>query len=166
MYVRIEGADSTLRALRQMEPQTAKEVGREITSVGRMIAGRASAPGIALRNWRTSAASRSYRGSRQGSGGWPAYEIGGVSVKRRGMDVTLGHFGAAGAIYESAGIRTQGRDARGRAFISYLPPLPRMSSKRSGRYLRRALAAVYPQAIRDIEKAANKAADAVNRLMG
>lgn len=166
MFVRIEGADSTLRALRQMEPQTAKDVGREITKVGRMISGRASAPGIALTNWRTTDAARAYRGSRQNSGGWPAYSVGGVSVRRRGMSVTLAHFGAAGAIYESAGIKTQGRDSRGRAFISHLPPLPRMSSKRSGRYLRRALATTYPQVLRDIETAANKAADAVNRLMG
>jgi hypothetical protein len=81
------------------------------------------------------------------------------------MEVIVGHNTAGGAIYESAGSKTSGRDSRGRAFISYLPPLTSMAGGRQGRYLRRSLASNYAQAIEGIEKAANKAADAVNRLM-
>lgn len=166
MLIQVTGADKALKALRQMEPLTAREVGREVSAVGRMIAGRASAPAIAMDNWRTFAASQAYRGSRSGSGGWPAYDIGKPRSSRRGMEVRVSHNSAAGAIYESAGTKNPyGVDPRGKGFINQLPPLPTMSSKRSGRYVRRALAASYPKVIEDLTAAANKAADAVNRLM-
>lgn len=166
MLVQVTGAGQALKALRRMEPETAKEVGREVSKVGRMIAGRANAPAIAMDNWRTFAATRPYRGSRSGSGGWPAYDIGKPTSRRRGMEVFVSHTSAAGAIFESAGIKNPyGVDPRGKGFIEQLPALPSMSSKRSGRYVRRALASVYPQVLEDLEAAANKAADAVNRLM-
>jgi hypothetical protein len=41
-----------------------------------------------------------------------------------------------------------------------------MAGGKQGRYLRRSLANNYGKAVEGIEKAANKAADAVNRLMG
>lgn len=166
MLVKVTGADQALKALRKMEPLTAREIGREVSAIGRMIVGRASAPAIAMNNWRTVSAAQPYQGSRSGSGGWPAYDIGKPRSRRRGMEVFVSHTSAAGAIYESAGIKNPyGVDPRGRGFINQLPALPNMSSKRSGRYLRRALAASYPKAIEDLDTAANKAADAVNRLM-
>ena len=166
MLIRVEGMNNTLRALRQMEPLTAREVGREVIASGRVIAAGASAPGVALRNWRTYSAASPRSGSRQASGGWPAYDIGKPSVRRRGMNAIVGHTSAAGAIYESAGRVTSGRDARGRSFIANLPPLTTMAGGKQGRYLRRSLANNYGKAVEGIEKAANKAADAVNRLMG
>jgi hypothetical protein len=166
MLIKLEGADAALKALRQMEPLTAREVGKEITGVGKMIVARTNAPGIAMTNWRTTAAAQPYRGSRQGSGGWPAYDIGKARSARRGMNVTVSHSSAAGAIYEYAGVRNiNGVSPAGAGFISQLPPLSRLSKGPAGRYLRRGLASVYPQALDRIEMAANKAADAVNRLM-
>lgn len=166
MLIKIEGAEKALQALRKMEPLTAREVGREVSGIGRMIASASTAPDVAMRNWRSTAAASPYRGSRQGSGGWPAYSIPRPRSRRRGMSVTVEHGTAASVIYEYAGVRNPyGRDGRGREFIDQLPPLTRMSAGPPGRYLRRGLALTYRQALDRMEKAANKAADAVNRLM-
>lgn len=166
MLIKIEGAAQALRALRALEPQTAKEVGREVAKIGRDIAARTTAPDVAMRNWRTTAAARPYRGSRQSSGGWPAYDIAKPKSARRGMEVRVTHLSAASAIYEYAGSKNgNGVDPRGAGFIQQLPPLVRMTSGPPGRYLRRSLAVSYADALRGIEQAADKAVDAVNRLM-
>lgn len=166
MFIRVTGADQALRALRQMEPLTAREVGREVTSVGRMIAAATTAPDTAMRGWRTTAAGRVYKGSRQSSGGWPAYSMPRPSVARRGMNVTVGYNSVAAAIYEYAGTdNPRGLDGRGAQFISNLPALTRLSAGPNGRFLRRGLALTYRRALQQIEDATNKAVDAVNRLM-
>jgi hypothetical protein len=166
MLIKVTGADKALQALRKMEPLTAREVGREVTGIGQMIVGATTAPDSVMRNWRSTAAGRAYKGSRQGSGGWPAYQIPKARSRRRGMSVTVDHHSAASVIYEYAGVRNPyGRDGRGRSFIQQLPPLTRMSSGPPGRYLRRGLAMTYRRAIDKMEEATNKAVDAVNRLM-
>lgn len=168
MLIKIDGADQALKALRQMEPETAKLVGREVTKAGRIIARRATVPPVAMRNWRDVEAVRPYRGSRRASGGWPAYNVSKPSSRRArsAMTVTVSHTSAAGAIFEYAGIKNaQGVDPRGKGFIEQLPPLTTLSSGPPGRYIRRALALEYPNAMKQIEKAANDAAEAVNRLM-
>lgn len=167
MFIKIEGAEQALKALRRMEPETAKQVGREVSKVGRMIVARTTAPDIAMRNWRTTDAVQPYAtGSRRASGGWPAYDIPKARSRRRGMNVTVSHDSAASAIYEYAGTRNRnGVRPAGAGFISQLPPLTHMSAGPAGRYLRRGLAASYAEALKGIEKAANDAADAVNRLM-
>ena len=166
MFIRVTGAEQALRALRQMEPLTAREVGREVSGIGRMIAAATTAPDIAMRGWGTTAGSSVYRGSRAGSGGWPAYSMPRPSVQRRGMAVTVGYNGVAAAIYEYAGrANPRGLDARGRQFISNLPPLTQLSAGPNGRFLRRGLAITYRRAIQQMEDATNKAVNAVNRLM-
>ncbi|MEX1026916.1 MAG: hypothetical protein WD049_02755 [Candidatus Paceibacterota bacterium] len=163
--ISVTGVNQTLKALRQLEPKTAKEVGQEVSKVGRTMARGANAPGIAMTGWRTSNAVKPYAGSRTVSGGWPAWPPTDATSRRRGMEVIVSHSSAAGMIYEAAGsVNPNGRSKRGAGFISQLPPLTK-GGKRPGRYLRRSVVQNYRQAYLDIEAAANKAADAVNRLM-
>ena len=156
MFVEIRGADTALKALRQMEPLTARAVGREVSAVGRMIVAASTAPDVAMRNWSSSG----------GAGKFPAYRITKPTSRRSGMNVRVTHTSAAGAIYEYAGAtHPNGIRPAGRGFINQLPPLTRPSSGPSGRYLRRALVMTYPRAMQQIEKAVQHAVDSVNRLM-
>lgn len=156
MFVKITGADTAMKALRQMEPLTARAVGREVSAVGRMIVAASTAPDVAMRNW----------SSKAGAGKFPAYNITKPTSRRSGMNVRVTHTSAAGAIYEYAGkTHPNGIKPAGRGFINQLPPLARPSSGPPGRYLRRALVMTYPRAMEQIEKAVQQAVDAVNRLM-
>lgn len=166
--VRVEGADKALRALRTMEPETAKQVAKEIKDAGQDIAAyiRDNAPGPPMTGWRSTAATR---GRTRGGAGWPAWAPIGAKVARRGTSVVVSSTGASAAIYESAGsVNPGGRtQPMGGQFISNLSRHGALvqSGKKKGRLARAAVKQMYPQTLRDIQKACNKAVDAVNRRM-
>ena len=180
MYLRVEGADDALKALRTIEPTIAKEVGREISSVGRMVAAHinSNAPTSApMSGWRSSPAANPQRQSRGGKG-WDSQVTWSpirATSSRRGMSVTIKTVSgnAAAIIYESAGIKG-GRKSRGiggsgdgAQFIANLErhsPLVQ-SGKYQGRLGRAAIKANYREAIRQIEQACAKAVFEVNRRM-
>jgi hypothetical protein len=184
MSVRIDGADQALRALRTMEPETAKQVAKEISSVGRMLAAyiNADAPSAPpMRGWRTKPTMNPHhkKPSRGGSG-WDS-DVAWSPIRarsaRRGTSVVIStqssNFSAI--IYESAGVKG-GRKSRGAPgsgdgdqFIANLqrPPYGPLvqSGKYQGRLARRAIKQNYGQVLRDIEQACERAVIEVNRRM-
>jgi len=166
--VKIEGAGKALRALRTMEPETAKQVGKEIKDAGQGIAAyiRGNAPGPPMTGWRTSGATS---GRTRGGAGWPAWAPIGARLSRRGTSVIVSSTGASAAIYESAGsVNPDGAtDPMGGQFIRNLSRHGRLvqSGKKKGRLARAAVKQLYPQTLKDIQKACDKAVDAVNRRM-
>lgn len=169
MLIRVEGADKALRALRQMEPLTAKEVGREVSGIGKRIAAvaRANASGgPPASGWVQTSGKR---GSRGGAG-WPAWEPLSFKSARRGMTVRVTGTSPSGVIesmYETMGRETKVKTPQGRQLIANMNntfgPVVR-AGKKAGR-MRRIAAENYAQAEKDLESAVNKAVDAVNRLM-
>lgn len=168
--VRVEGADQALKALRTMEPETAKQVAKEIKSAGSSIAAyiRGNAPsGPPMRGWRTEFAQRP-RGTQRG---WPAWAPIGASVSRRGTSVVVASTGASAAIYESAGAVNPGGRTNphppGGLFVNILQGHGQIvqSGKKRGRLARKAVKETYPQTLADIQKACNRAVEAVNRRM-
>jgi hypothetical protein len=168
LSVRIEGAEQALRALRTMEPETAKEVGREIKKAGDSIAAyiRGNSPSQPpMRGWRTELAQR----PRSGARGWPAWAPIGASVRRRGTSVVVSSTGASAAIYESAGaVNPGGRtQPQGELFVNILQGHSRIvqSGAKKGRLARKAVKENYGQVMRDVEQACERAVEAVNRRM-
>ena len=171
--VRVEGADQAVRALRTMEPETAKQVGKEIAAVGRDLAAyikNASPTSPPMRGWRTSPPAspgkpRSRGGGRGGSG-WPAWAPASATSSRRGTTVRVTMTGTAAAIYESAGKEGKIRSTSGQQFIDNLPALSVSGSRpRRGRIAGRAIVTQYPEAVRRIQAACDRAVDAVNRRL-
>ena len=163
-----------------MEPETAKQIGRELSDVGRMLSGyiNAHAPSAPpMRGWRTTPVSSPQRQSRGGKG-WDA-DVTWSPIRarssRRGTTVTVSTVSAnvAAIIYESAGVQG-GRKARGKPgsgdgglFIQNLEddnPLVQ-SGRYQGRLGRAAIKANYGQVLRDIEAACERAVYEVNRRM-
>ncbi len=183
MYLRVEGADDALKALRTLEPTVAKEVGREVSSVGRMVASyiNANAPtSPPMSGWRTTPTVRPQAKPGRGRGGkgwnsdvtWSPIR---ASASRRGMSVTIRTVSAnaAAIIYESAGVkggrtfRGPGGSGDGAQFIANLErhaPLVQ-SGKYQGRLGRAAIKANYREALKQIERACEKAVFEVNRRM-
>ena len=168
MSVKVEGADQALKALRTMEPETAKQVAKEIKDAGQGIAAyiRGNAPGPPMTGWRTQDA---VQGRTRGGAGWPAWSSIGASVSRRGTSVVIASTGASAAIYESAGAVNPGGRTQpmGAQFINNLSLHGRLvqSGKKKGRLARAAVKQLYPQTLRDIQRACDRAVDAVNRRM-
>lgn len=168
MSVKVTGADQALKALRTMEPETAKQVGREIKKAGDAMAAhiRGGGPdGPPMKRWREQLAA-----SPRGSGrGWPAWAPIGARVSRRGTNVIVSSTGAAAAIYESAGSINPGgaTNPMGGQFINNLSRHGRLvqSGKKKGRLARVAVKELYPQTLRDVQTACNRAVEAVNRRM-
>jgi hypothetical protein len=166
--IKVVGADQALKALRTMEPETAKQVGKEIKSSGNSIAAyiRSNAPSDApMSGWRDQLAARP-RGTARG---WPAWAPIGASVRRRGTSVIVASTGASAAIFETAGAVNPGgvTDPMGAQFIRNVSRHGRLvqSGKKKGRLARAAVKNVYPQALRDIRTACDRAVEAVNRRM-
>lgn len=180
MSVRVAGADQALRALRTMEPETAKQVAKEISSVGRMLASyiNANAPTDSpMSGWREIPSARPQAQSRGGKGWNDMVTWSPIKARsaRRGTSVTVSteSANAAAIIFESAGIKG-GRKARGIGgsgdggqFIANLQrqaPLVQ-SGKYQGRLGRAAIKANYGQVLKDIEQACERAVFEVNRRM-
>jgi hypothetical protein len=181
--VRIEGADQAIKALRTIEPETAKQVGKEISSVGKQIAAyiNANAPSDPpMSGWRTTptANPQGKQGRGRGGKGWNSdvtWSPIRASSSRRGMSVTIKtqSSNAAAIIYESAGVkggrtfRGPGGSGDGAQFIANLQrhaPLVQ-SGKYQGRLGRAAIKANYGEALRKVEAACDKAVFEVNRRM-
>lgn len=168
MRIEIEGADAALRALRVMEPETAKVVGREISDIGKDLAAaiRTGAPSSApMTGWKATSGSRGARGG----AGWPAWSQIQATSRRRGTTAiveTRSDPNMIAVLYESAGIKG-GRSDNGRRFISNLERSGTLvkSGKHSGRLARRQIQTDYPRIMADLRRAVDKAVRRVNGLM-
>ena len=166
--VRIDGADNALKVLRTTEPIFAKEIARDISKAGRLVAEHAKqkAPtGPTMSGWRESAATR---GRTRGGAGWPAWEAPGVKVSRRGTSVVIASTGAVAAIYESAGKNgLGGLSYQGGQFINNNSRYGRLvkSGQRTGRLMIPSIAATYPQVIEQLRDACDRAVAEVNRRL-
>lgn len=178
--LKIEGANEALKALRVLEPTVAREVGREISGAGRLIATyiNAKAPSSPpMTGWRTTPVTTPWPQSRGGAG-WNAdvtWSPIKATSRRRGTTVVIStaSSNAAAIIYESAGVKG-GRKFRGKPgsgdgaqFIANLEadaPLVQ-SGKYQGRLGRAAIKANYGKVLRDIEAACQRAVFEVNRRM-
>jgi hypothetical protein len=166
--VRVEGADAALRTLRTMEPIFAKEIAKDITKAGKLVAehAKAKAPtGPTMSGWREGGATR---GRTRGGAGWPAWQSPGVKVSRRGASVVIASTGAVAAIYESAGKNgLGGLSPTGGQFINNNSRHGRLvqSGARTGRLMIPSIAATYPQVISELRKACDRAVNEVNRRL-
>ena len=170
--VRVEGADQAVRALRTMEPEVAKQVGREISSVGKDLAGyiRSNAPSDPpMSGWREVPA---LRGRTRGGAGWPAWAPINATSARRGTSVRVTMTGAVAAIYESAGKVNPGGVSTHPDGAQFIRNLSRHGAlvtsgkrPRRGRLAGRAIVEQYPEALRKVQAACDRAVDAVNRRL-
>lgn len=177
MFVKVEGAAGTLKALAQFEPDMAKAIGKELNKIGRDVrdTARALVPDQPpMHGWRTVPA---VRGRTRGGAGWPAWNPGNyaktIRSKRREFVLTVESSSEpALMIYELAGTKGgRGRGSKGgRAaaqFLANLPAVPVSSGgKRSGRVMVRAVVVRYKDARQELEKAVNKTADALGKVLG
>jgi hypothetical protein len=155
-----------------MEPETAKQVGREISKVGKDIAAyiKSNAPSEPpMSGWRTVPAAQ---GRTRGGAGWPAWSGISAGSARRGASVTVTMTGATAAIYESAGkVNPNGVSTHpdGGQFIRNLSRYGQLVTSgrrpRKGRLAGKAVVEKYPEALRQVEAACNKAVEEVNRRM-
>jgi hypothetical protein len=168
--VRIVGADQALKALRTLEPLVAREVGRDVSNIGRELAAsaRSLAPdGPPVSGWvGTSGA----RGSRGGAG-WPEWGPIQASYQRRGMSVrvtTSSSPPAIASLAESLGRGQRWRTEAGLRLVTYARlrwgPIVQ-SGKKEGRVARAAVASNYPQIMENLRKACDRAVEEVNRRM-
>lgn len=166
--VEIEGADDALRALRVMEPETAKQVGKAVSEIGKNLAGdiRGAAPaGPPMSGWKATSGIRGARGGQ----GWPSWAAISAKSRRRGMRVivdTTSFPSMISAVYESAGIKG-GRSESGRRMIANFEDESTLvkSGKYSGRLGRKVVSQQYPQIIESIREATQKAVAKVNRML-
>ena len=166
MLIRLDGADGTLKALRKMEPETAREVGRDISKIGKNLAAafRLAAPELPpVSGW---VATSGARGSRGGAG-WPGWVQPQASYMRRDMSVRVllsSNPPAIAAMAESLGSGGNWKTRQGLNLVA-------MTNNRFGRTVKsgkkegKAISEQYPQINQDLEDAVNRAVDAVNRLM-
>lgn len=170
MSVRLVGGDQAIKALRTIEPAIAKEVGRELSDIGRDLM--AEAQSLApqkppVSGWVATSGSR---GSRGGAG-WPAWAPIQSSFKRRGTTVrviTTSSPPASASFAESLGRGKKAKTTAGRKLVEMAndrwSPIVK-SGKKEGRVARGAIANKYPEVMENLKKACDKAVDAVNRRM-
>lgn len=168
--LRVEGAEVALRALRVIEPTVAREVGREVSSIGVGLA--AAVRNIAPESPPVSGwvATSGAKGSRGGAG-WPAWAPIQASSRRRGMSVivtTTSPDAAIASFAESLGRGEKWKTTAGLNLVKYARlrwgPLVQ-AGKKEGRVARAAIAQNYPQVMADLRKAVEKAISEVNRRM-
>lgn len=170
MNIKVTGADEAVRVLQTMEPLFAKEIKKEISSAGRLVADYAKGitpSGPTMRGWRETPA---VRGRTRGGAGWPAWQNPGVTVSRRGASVIIASTGAVAAIYESAGKNgLGGLSPTGGQFIrnnSTDPGRPLVQAgKRKGRLMVPAIKQTYPEVIKRIQQACDRAVAEANRRL-
>lgn len=168
--VRVVGADQALRALRSLEPTVARQVGRDISNVGRDIMAEAQslAPDSPpVSGW---VATSGARGSRGGAG-WPAWAPVQTSFRRRGTTITVQTNSSPPAIASFAESLGRGQKAKtdaGRRLVAMArerwSPIVK-SGKKEGRVARAAIANKYPEVMANLKAACDKAVDEVNRRM-
>ena len=170
MTIAVKGADEAVRVLQTMEPIFAKEIKKEITSAGRLVADYAKGitpGGPTMRGWREIPAAR---GRTRGGAGWPAWQNPGVRVSRRGASVVIASTGAVAAIYESAGKNgLSGLSPTGGQFIRNNSTDPGralvQAGERKGRLMIPAIKNTYPEVIKRIQEACDRAVEEANRRL-
>ena len=168
MTIKVKGADEAVRVLQTMEPIFAKEIKKEITSAGRLVADYAKqiAPSEpTMRGWREVPAAR---GRTRGGAGWPGWENPGVRVSRRGASVVIASTGAVSAIYESAGKNGLGGiSPTGGQFIRNNSRYGRLvkAGERTGRLMIPAIKHTYPEVMKRIQEACDRAVEEANRRL-
>lgn len=169
MTVKVVGADQALRALRTIEPSVAREVGRDLTKIGRMYQDaveKATPSGAGSSNWRATSGAR---GSRGGAG-WPAWSDLSFRTSRRGMTVFVTGTSASPAIasmYETMGRNTRVRTKSGAQLIKLMNEkfgAVAKSGSKVGRF-RRIAGEHYAEAVKQIDEACARAVAEVNRRM-
>ena len=168
--LRIEGGDAALKALRVMEPTVARQVGKDVTKIGLALAAavRSIAPTEPpVSGWREASGAS---GSRGGAG-WPAWSQVQASYTRRGMTArvrTSSNPTAIASFAESLGRGTEWKTRAGLNLVAYArmrwSPIVK-SGRKEGRVARAAIAQEYPEAMRDLQRACDRAVAEVNRRM-
>ena len=168
--VRVIGADQALRALRVIEPTVARQVGREVSSIGAGLtaAVRSIAPSSPpVSGWKPTSGAR---GSRGGAG-WPAWSQIQASSRRRGMSVivtTTSPDASIASFAESLGRGEKWKTSAGLNLVKYArlrwSPIVK-AGKKEGRVARAAIAENYPEIMRDMQTAVDRAVAEVNRRM-
>ena len=185
--ITVAGLAGTLKALNKLDPQVAKEIGKELNLAGRVIRDEAKTlvpqtPSPRMRNWRTTQP-RNRQGRRRADGtidsskassfpNWnPMSSKKSIRSSRREFVLTIqSKNDAALEVYELAGTKGGKRGSgspQGRAFLNLLPAVNLNTQKRitHGRVMRRALRNHYPQTRLKIMDAAYRAALYVQRSM-
>jgi hypothetical protein len=168
MSIKVKGADEAVRVLQTMDSIFAKEIKREISSAGRLVADYAKQKAPTqptMSGWRETPAAR---GRTRGGAGWPAWQNPGVSVSRRGASVVIASTGAVAAIYESAGKNgLNGLSQNGGQFIRNNSRYGRLvkAGERTGRLMIPAIQQTYPEVIKRIREACDRAVDEANRRL-
>ena len=168
MSIKVKGADEAVRVLQTMDAIFAKEIKKEISSAGKLVADRAKAMAPSeptMRGWREVPAAR---GRTRGGAGWPGWENPGVRVSRRGASVVIASTGAVSAIYESAGKNGLGGiSPTGGQFIRNNSRYGRLvkAGDRTGRLMIPAIQQTYPDVIKRIREACDRAVDEANRRL-
>lgn len=167
--VKVVGASDALKVLRTIEPTVARQVGREVSGIGRMYlqaVREATPPGPGASHWRATSGSR---GSRGGAG-WPAWSDLTFSSSRRGMSVFVtgkSSSPAIAAMFETMGRETSVKTVAGGQLIANMNEKfgrVEQSGRKSGR-MRRIAGDNYGKAIDMLEKACDRAVEEVNRRM-
>ena len=168
--VRIVGADEAIKALRSLEPTVARQVGRDISDVGRdlMAEAQSLAPDSPpVSGW---VATNGARGSRGGAG-WPGWAPVQTSFRRQGTTIkvqTNSNPPAIASFAESLGRGQKAKTEAGRKLVEMAnerwSPIVK-SGKKEGRVARAAIANKYPEVMASLKKACDKAVEEVNRRM-
>lgn len=169
MKVRVVGGDEAIKALRIMEPATAREVAKEVSKVGKMLvaAMNATTPSNSpSSHWAATSGSRGARGG----AGWPAWSPLSYRSRRSGMTVYVNGTAANSAIpamFETLGRRTSVKTKAGEQFIKNMDAAAGpvvQSGKKKGR-ARRVAGENYAAAFKAVKDATDRAVDEVNRRM-
>lgn len=184
----VAGLAGTLKALNKLDPEVAKQIGKELNLAGRVIRDDAKSlvpetPSPRLRNWGRNEPKRRL-GRRRADGtidsskktgpfpAWnPMSSKNSIRSSRREFVLTIqSKKDAALSVYELAGTKGGKRGSgspQGRAFLNLLPAVNLNTQKRitHGRVMRRALRNHYPQTRLKIMDAAYRAALYVQRSM-
>lgn len=185
--VTVAGLAGTLKALNKLDPEVAKQIGKELNLAGRVIRDEAKTllpqtPSPRMRNWGRNEPKRRLgrrnsdgtikAGSSSGFPAWnPAASKKSIRSSRREFVLTIqSKNDAALEVYELAGTKGGKRGSgspQGRSFLNLLPAVPLNTAKRitHGRVMRRALRNHYPQTRLKIMDAAYRAALYVQRSM-
>lgn len=170
LAIQVKGAEQALRALRTIDPQVAREVGRDITNIGADLAAAVALKAPAeppVSGWQETSGAR---GSRGGAG-WPAWGTVQATSRRRGMSVivtTTSDPSAIASLAESLGRGTRWKTKAGLNLVTYArmrwSPIVQ-SGKKEGRVARATVAEKYPQIMEQIQAACDRAVVEVNRRM-
>lgn len=182
MYVKVEGTKNVLRALGMLDPDLAKEIGKELSDVGRKIGSDARAlvpTQPPLSGWGVTGTSNPRRNAlgntTRGGQGWPAWTgqkyASSIRSSRRQTNLTVKSTAtAAASIFEVAGSVTNGRTAAGRAFVRNLQARYPVSRTTRGRLRSRAMIRSmqinYVPARASLTKAVERAANELQRRIG